>query len=193
MIPILMSWSRKAGLAPGHLMMPLSFASILGGTVTLIGTSTNLVVAGAQKKKFPDDPPLKLFDLTPYGVPVAIVGVIYIVLLAPTLLPGKAKNTTKCAHSDDHAMPVALRMNAMSLTAASATLRACQHDVCKRQVVWCLQSVDQAYDGIVHSLRRDCAFCGILSRCSITEMFKACLPGSFSSSPPGSWHLDCVV
>jgi Na+/H+ antiporter NhaD/arsenite permease-like protein len=38
MIPILLAWSAKAGLAPGHLFMPLSFASILGGTVTLIGT-----------------------------------------------------------------------------------------------------------------------------------------------------------
>jgi di/tricarboxylate transporter len=72
-------------------LMPLSFASILGGTVTLIGTSTNLVVAGKQKEAFPDDPALQLFDLTPYGVPVAIIGTIYIVIFAPRLLPGKAK------------------------------------------------------------------------------------------------------
>lgn len=91
MIPILTSWARKAGLAPGHLLMPLSFASILGGTVTLIGTSTNLVVAGKQKDTFPDDKPIGLFDLSPYGVPVAIMGIIYIIVFAPRLLPGKAK------------------------------------------------------------------------------------------------------
>ena len=77
LIPIIASWSRKAGLAPGHLFMPLSFASILGGTITLIGTSTNLVVAGKQKEKFPDDSPtIGLFDLSPYGVPVALAGLI---------------------------------------------------------------------------------------------------------------------
>lgn len=91
MIPILTSWARKVGLAPGHLLMPLSFASILGGTVTLIGTSTNLVVAGKQKEAFPDDPPIGLFALSPFGVPVALTGVIYIIIFAPQLLPGKAK------------------------------------------------------------------------------------------------------
>jgi Na+/H+ antiporter NhaD/arsenite permease-like protein len=95
MIPVLTAWSRKAGLAPGHLMMPLSFASVLGGTCSLIGTSTNLVVAGQQKRSFPDMPPIQLFDLSPYGVPVAIVGGIYIILFAPRLLPGKALNRSE--------------------------------------------------------------------------------------------------
>ena len=97
LIPIVASWSRKAGLAPGHLYMPLSFASILGGTTTLIGTSTNLVIAGKQRDSFPDDPPLRLFNVTPYGVPVAMAGMLYLVLLAPSLLPGKAKTAAPCA------------------------------------------------------------------------------------------------
>ena len=71
--------------------MPLSFASILGGTVTLIGTSTNLVVAGKQKEAFPGDQPIGLFALSPYGVPVALTGIIYIIIFAPQVLPGKAK------------------------------------------------------------------------------------------------------
>eukprot|EP00892_Ulva_mutabilis_P002422 jgi/Ulvmu1/12180/UM085_0044.1 len=91
LIPIITTWSRKAGLAPGHLFMPLSFASILGGTITLIGTSTNLVVAGKQREAFPDDPPIAIFDLSPYGVPVALAGALYIILFATRLLPGKAK------------------------------------------------------------------------------------------------------
>ena len=97
LIPIITSWSRKAGLAPGHLFMPLSFASILGGTITLIGTSTNLVVAGKQRESFPEDPPITMFDLSPYGVPVAMAGVIYIILFAPRILPGKAKQATEYA------------------------------------------------------------------------------------------------
>ena len=91
MIPILLAWSAKAGLAPGHLFMPLSFASILGGTVTLIGTSTNLVVSGKQSERFPDQKPIGIFDLTPYGVPVAIAGIVYMVAFGPKLLPGAAK------------------------------------------------------------------------------------------------------
>jgi Na+/H+ antiporter NhaD/arsenite permease-like protein len=56
MIPIIASWSSQAGLAPGHLFIPLSYASILGGTITLIGTSTNLVVAGVQKSRSASHP-----------------------------------------------------------------------------------------------------------------------------------------
>lgn len=99
LIPIITSWSRKAGLAPGHLFMPLSFASILGGTTTLIGTSTNLVVAGKQLESFPNDPPIGIFDLSPYGIPVALAGTIYIILFAPRILPGKAKKASAYGHA----------------------------------------------------------------------------------------------
>ena len=99
MIPIILTWCRKTGIAPGHLFMPLSFASILGGTVTLIGTSTNLVVAGLQRERFPDEPAFGIFDLSPFGVPVALAGLIYVVLFGPKLLPGVPKGTPvqRCA------------------------------------------------------------------------------------------------
>lgn len=106
---------RKAGLAPGQLFMPLSFASILGGTITLIGTSTNLVVAGKQRETFPDRPPIGIFDISVYGIPVALTGCIYIVLFAPRLLPGKAKTRSLCAASPllgCHAACTALRPGA---------------------------------------------------------------------------------
>ena len=96
MIPIILTWSAKSGIAPGHLFMPLSFASILGGTVTLIGTSTNLVVSGKQRSRFPDEKPIGIFDLTPYGVPVAIAGMVYMVAFGPKLLPGAAKHERRC-------------------------------------------------------------------------------------------------
>eukprot|EP01025_Chloroclados_australasicus_P010269 TRINITY_DN140_c1_g1_i2.p1 TRINITY_DN140_c1_g1~~TRINITY_DN140_c1_g1_i2.p1 ORF type:complete len:897 (-),score=140.21 TRINITY_DN140_c1_g1_i2:813-3503(-) len=87
MIPIILYWCQKAHLHPGQLFIPLSFASILGGTVTLIGTSTNLVIAGLQADRFPESK-IGLFDLSIYGVPVMLWGLIYIVLFSPFLLPG---------------------------------------------------------------------------------------------------------
>ena len=49
------SWSKKIGVSPSQLLLHLSFASILGGTVTIIGTSTNLVVVGLLAERYPND------------------------------------------------------------------------------------------------------------------------------------------
>jgi di/tricarboxylate transporter len=90
MIPILQRWGKNIGVSPQQLLIPLSFASILGGTCTLIGTSTNLVVAGLLNERYPNDSELSigLFDLSQYGVPVAVIGIAYVILAAPCLLPG---------------------------------------------------------------------------------------------------------
>ncbi|MDR5892397.1 SLC13 family permease [Halomonas mongoliensis] len=87
-IPAVLSWSRRLSLPAHRLLMPLSFASILGGTVTLFGTSTNLVVHGLLVDQ---DPGLAmgLFDIAWVGVPVALVGLAYLILLAPRLLPAR--------------------------------------------------------------------------------------------------------
>ena len=122
MIPIVLAWCRKAGLPRGHLFIPLSYASILGGTVTLIGTSTNLVVAGKQQERFPNDPKLGIFGLALYGVPVALAGIVYIILFAPKLLPGggKKKAARKCAR---HVLPAASALlDAVSLPSASCLM-----------------------------------------------------------------------
>ena len=58
MIPILQKWSRRVNIPNSQLMIPLSFASILGGTCTLIGTSTNLVVEGMMRERYPDVQPM---------------------------------------------------------------------------------------------------------------------------------------
>ena len=90
MIPIVQRWGKNIGVSPQQLLIPLSFASILGGTCTLIGTSTNLIVVGLLEKRYPDDDSLRigLFDLSEYGIPVAIVGMTYILAASPFLLPG---------------------------------------------------------------------------------------------------------
>ncbi|GFH18238.1 CitMHS domain-containing protein, partial [Haematococcus lacustris] len=83
--PILISWARRSGVPVKKLLMPLSIASVLGGTCTLIGTSTNLVISGAQAtryeklKKF-DDVKFRIFDIAPYGVPYAIWGFLFVIM-----------------------------------------------------------------------------------------------------------------
>jgi di/tricarboxylate transporter len=90
MIPIVQRWAKQIRVSPQQLLIPLSFASILGGTCTLIGTSTNLVVLGLLEERYPDDPDvaIALFSLGTYGVPVALTGIAYILLASPVLLPG---------------------------------------------------------------------------------------------------------
>lgn len=90
MIPIVQRWAKNIRQNAQQLLVPLSFASILGGTCTLIGTSTNLVVVGLLRDRYPDDSSMDigLFDLGRYGVPIAIAGVTYILIASPFLLPG---------------------------------------------------------------------------------------------------------
>lgn len=85
-IPAVMSWSRRLQISPHRLLMPLSFASILGGTITLFGTSTNLVVHGLMVDRAPELT-MGLFDITWVGLPVAIAGLLYLIFLGPKLMP----------------------------------------------------------------------------------------------------------
>lgn len=88
MIPAVARWSKKIKVPASSLMIPLSYASILGGTVTLIGTSTNLVVNG-QYQTLTGKPGFGLFDITPLGIAVALVGMAFMMLAAPRLLPNR--------------------------------------------------------------------------------------------------------
>lgn len=82
--PRVVGWCRRTGRSPSRYLMPLSYAVIFGGCITMIGTSTNLVVAGLMRDA--DQDPIGLFEITPAGLPIAIVGVALIVLVAPRLL-----------------------------------------------------------------------------------------------------------
>ncbi len=84
LVPQLTDWSDRQRLSPSYFLMPLSFAAILGGMVTLIGTSTNLVVSGLLQAQ--GQAPLGMFELAPVGVPIAVIGVLLLILLAPVLL-----------------------------------------------------------------------------------------------------------
>jgi len=85
MIPAVREWARNLDMSASKLMIPLSYAAVLGGTITLIGTSTNLVVAGLLRQRA--DITLGLFDIAAIGVPTAIVGIAFIVLFGDRAFP----------------------------------------------------------------------------------------------------------
>ncbi len=82
--PRVVAWGRRTGHSPSTYLMPLSFAAVLGGVVTVIGTSTNLVVSDLLVAGGGE--PLGVFEITGVGLPIAVVGVLVLVLTAPSLL-----------------------------------------------------------------------------------------------------------
>lgn len=89
MIPAVSDWARTARIPVSKLLIPLSYAAILGGTCTLIGTSTNLVVRGLLLKAEPNGPGIGMFDISWVGVPAAIVGGLFILATSRWLLPDR--------------------------------------------------------------------------------------------------------
>ena len=93
-IPIVTTWCKNHRVAPSRLLIPLSYLSIFGGTCTLIGTSTNLVVNGLMVEKFHENEQafsslhsMSLFELSYVGVPYAIIGTLYLLFIGRYLLP----------------------------------------------------------------------------------------------------------
>ncbi len=99
MIPAVKEWSKKIGVNPSRLMIPLSYASILGGTCTLIGTSTNLIVNGLYIQETGTEG-LGLFTISAIGLPCAIAGISFMVLWGHKLLPNREGFLSEV--TDDH-------------------------------------------------------------------------------------------
>lgn len=84
-IPVVLSMCRKAQLSPSRLLMPLAFASLIGGMLTLIGTPPNVVVSGQMETAGLE--PFAFFDFTPVGSVILLVGTLYLVFVGRHLLP----------------------------------------------------------------------------------------------------------
>ena len=85
MIPIVIQVARSMNTAPSKLLLPLSYFTIMGGMITLIGTSTNLLVDGVAREK--GLAPFSIFEIAPLGLAVATAGAIFIAILGRYLLP----------------------------------------------------------------------------------------------------------
>jgi di/tricarboxylate transporter len=84
-LPAVLNWAKRLQISPSKLLIPLSYGAVIGGTITLIGTSTNLIVNGLLVHG--GKPALGLFDIAWVGIPCSMLGAAYIWLLAPKLLP----------------------------------------------------------------------------------------------------------
>jgi di/tricarboxylate transporter len=84
LVPMVSDWAGRHRISPSRLLMPLSFAVILGGVVTAIGTSTNLVVSGLMEQYGME--PLGMFEITRVGLPLAAAGVVFLIFASPLLL-----------------------------------------------------------------------------------------------------------
>tara|TARA_R110002096_G_scaffold29388_4_gene88412 strand:- start:4050 stop:5825 length:1776 start_codon:yes stop_codon:yes gene_type:complete len=100
MIPAVQEWAQRLKMSPSKLLLPLSYAAILGGTCTLIGTSTNLVVDGLMQDR--GYPGLQIFDLVWVGVPLLVAGSVFLMLFGRRLLPEREGLIEQLEHAREY-------------------------------------------------------------------------------------------
>lgn len=89
LLPVLEAWCRRRRVAPSRVLLPLSFATLLGGTLTLLGSSVNLLASDISEQL--GYGPLQLFSFTSIGIPVWLTGVTYMLLAPRGLLPDRGE------------------------------------------------------------------------------------------------------
>lgn len=91
MMPYVNNWCKKNNFSPSKFLIPLSYAAILGGCATLIGTSTNLIVNGmvTDQHIIPGLESMNIFDFAYVGVPMILIGFLYILFFGEKILPAK--------------------------------------------------------------------------------------------------------
>lgn len=123
-IPAIQDWAQRLGIPASKLLLPLSYAAILGGTCTLIGTSTNLVVDGMLQSRLGIH--LGLFELAWVGVPLLLVGGAFLVLVGHRLLPDRGSLTEELDQVREYGVEVEVTSPGplVGKTIAEAGLRA---------------------------------------------------------------------
>lgn len=106
LLPVVSDWCRSARVAPTKVLLPLSYFAILGGLVTLVGTSTNLVVNGMLVER--GLPSMGMFDITWVGLPCALVGAAFLLLVGNRLLPNVENSTAGKESPRRYTMEVAI-------------------------------------------------------------------------------------
>lgn len=107
-IPALEQWSKKTNIPLSKLLIPLSYAAILGGSCTLIGTSTNLILNGLLIQE-PSTQSLGLFEPALIGIPAAIVGFLYLYFIGHRLLPTRGEAYSSFSDPREYTMEMLLQ------------------------------------------------------------------------------------
>ena len=108
-IPALQEWARKYRIPVSKIMLPLSYAAILGGTCTLIGTSTNLIINGLLIAE--RDVALNIFEPAYIGIPIAITGFIYLMLFGRKWLPDSKSALSTFENTREYTIEMMVRSN----------------------------------------------------------------------------------
>lgn len=180
-VPVVLDWGRRNQVSPSRLLIPLSYFAILGGTCTLIGTSTNLVVNGLMLDA--GLPGMSLFEISAVGIPYAIIGVVYMLTFGNKILPERKELLEQLSETRREyllEMLVEPRCRFVGLTVEAAGLRNLPGlfliEIARGQTILGPVSPDtviQAGDRLV--------FTGIVS--SIIELEKT--PGLVPAADPG--------
>lgn len=91
-LPVTVALAKRNKMHPGSMLMPVSFASLLGGTVTLIGTPPNIIISAYREQYIGQ--PFTMFDFTPVGLAVTLIGVVYLAFIGWRFLPKREHNQT---------------------------------------------------------------------------------------------------
>jgi len=126
MLPITLRDARKANRSASRLLMPLSFASLLGGLVTLIGTPPNIIIATFRAENVGE--PFSMFDFTPVGLAVALAGTAFIIVIGWRFLPGQSE----AAAEAEQDIRVARYMTEIRIPADSALVGSAVGDLERR-------------------------------------------------------------
>lgn len=126
-LPAVQDWCKRLAISPSKMLMPLSFAAILGGTCTLIGTSTNLVVDGLLQRTQGIE--LGMFEIAWVGVPMTLLGGLFLWIFAGRLLPGRLGLVEQLANGREYSVVMSVPAGSplIGISIAAAGLRNLTH------------------------------------------------------------------